>query len=45
MNYAEAAYFDGNACAHVVAREEHLRLKRIADQGRKIFRDRRWRKR
>lgn len=29
MLYPEAAYFDGNHCAHVAAREEHLRLERI----------------
>lgn len=45
MNYAEAAYFDGNACAHVAAREDHLRLQRINDQARRAIRDRRWRKR
>jgi hypothetical protein len=28
-SYSEAAYFDGNHCQHVVAREEHLRLQRI----------------
>lgn len=27
--YSEAAYFDGNHCAHVAAREEHLRLEGI----------------
>lgn len=41
MNYAEAAYFDGNACAHVAAREEHFRLKRINDECRRIVRNRR----
>jgi hypothetical protein len=29
MNYAEAAYFDGNHCAHVAAYEEAKRLDRI----------------
>ena len=35
MLYAEAAYFDGDHCAHVAAREEHLRLRRITTEGRK----------
>lgn len=35
MIYAEAAYFDGNHCAHVAARDEVLRLKRIADRARR----------
>lgn len=29
MLYSEAAYFDGNHCAHCAARDEHLRLQRI----------------
>lgn len=34
MLYAEAAYFDGDHCAHVAAREEHRRLQRIRKQAR-----------
>lgn len=26
MSYSEAAYFDGNACAHCAARDENARL-------------------
>jgi hypothetical protein len=29
MLYSEAAYFDGNHCAHCAARDEHMRLQRI----------------
>lgn len=29
MSYSEAAYFDGNHCAHVAAWEETKRLARI----------------
>ncbi len=29
MLYSEAAYFDGNHCAHCAAREEHKRIERI----------------
>ena len=32
--YAEAAYFDGNHCAHVAAYEENLRRERIAREMR-----------
>lgn len=28
MLYSEAAYFDGNHCAHCAARDEHMRLQR-----------------
>lgn len=33
MLYSEAAYFDGNHCAHCAARDEHLRLVRIRTQA------------
>lgn len=39
--YAERAYFDGDACQHCATRDEHRRLQRIAEQGRKAMRDRR----
>lgn len=29
MHYAESAFFDGNHCAHVAARDEFRRLARI----------------
>lgn len=35
--YAEMAYFDGNHCAHVAARDEHNRLERIAKAGRQAL--------
>lgn len=41
MDYGLAT-FDGAHFAHIYARDEHQRLKRIADQGRRIMRDRRW---
>ena len=34
MIYSEAAYFDGNHCAHVAAWEDAKRLARIRAQGR-----------
>lgn len=35
MIYAEAAYFNGNHCQHMAAREEHFRLTRLtAEAGR-----------
>jgi hypothetical protein len=34
MIYAEAAYFEGNHCAHCATRDEHLRLKRKLDDAR-----------
>lgn len=40
MLYAEAAYFDGDYCAHVAAREEHLRLQRIAREAVAVHRRR-----
>lgn len=33
--YSEAAYFDGNHCAHCAARDEVMRLARIQAQGRR----------
>lgn len=33
MIYSEAAYFDGNHCAHVAAWQEAKRLARIRKQG------------
>lgn len=41
MIYAEAAYFDGNHCAHVAARDEARRLSRIAEESRKAMLERR----
>ena len=35
VTYAEAAYFDGNQCAHCAARDEANRLARIQAQGRR----------
>lgn len=32
--YSEMAYFDGNACQHVAAWEEHKRLPRIRKEAR-----------
>lgn len=31
---AEAAYFDGNHCQHLAARDEHMRLERISTRAR-----------
>lgn len=39
MSYAEAAYFDGNHCAHVAAREERARLAMIAKRNARAIRD------
>lgn len=39
MNYAEAAYFDGNHCQHVAARDEANRLRSIAKRNRAALRD------
>jgi hypothetical protein len=41
MIYAEAAYFDGNHCAHVAARDEARRLARIDANSRRALRERR----
>ena len=41
MIYAEAAYFDGNHCAHVAARDEARRLARIDANNRRALRERR----
>jgi len=35
--YAEAAYFDGDHCAHVAAWEDHRRLQRIRAQARLVI--------
>lgn len=43
MSYAERAYFDGDHCQHVAARDEHQRLRRIEERGRRALRDRRHR--
>lgn len=39
-NYSEAAYFDGNHCAHCASRDDHNRLQRIAATARSILRRR-----
>lgn len=44
MLYSEAAYFDGNHCAHCAARDEHNRLQRIRVQAIRAL-DRRTRRR
>lgn len=38
MSYAERAYFDGDHCHHVATRDEHQRLRRIEDRGRRALR-------
>lgn len=38
MIYAEAAYFDGDHCAHVAAFEDAKRLRRINDRNRAALR-------
>jgi hypothetical protein len=38
MIASEAAYFDGNHCAHVAARDEARRLERIQAENRKLAR-------
>lgn len=35
--YSEMAYFEGNHCQHVAARDEHLRLQRIRAQAIKAL--------
>lgn len=37
MLYAEAAYFDGQHCAHVAAWEEHRRLQRLRTKARLVI--------
>lgn len=44
MDYGLAT-FDGAHFAHIFARDEHQRLKRIRDEGARLMRDRRWRTR
>lgn len=34
--YSERAYFDGDHCAHVAARDEHARLERLRKQGERL---------
>lgn len=41
MSYSERAYFEGDHCHHCAARDEHLRIKRIRDQGRRMIERRR----
>lgn len=41
MLYSEAAYFDGNHCAHCATRDEHKRIVRIRNDARKAFERRR----
>lgn len=36
-SYSEAAYFDGNHCAHCAARDEHLRLQHKRIEGHKAL--------
>ncbi len=37
FSYAEAAYFDGNHCAHVAAWEDARRLRRIMEEQRRLY--------
>ncbi len=37
MLYSEAAYFDGNHCAHCAARDEHNRIERKRTEARKAL--------
>lgn len=37
MLYSEAAYFDGNHCAHCAARDEHNRLERKRTEARRAL--------
>ena len=41
MIYAERAYFDGDHCQHVAAREEHYRLLRIRLNAIRLITERR----
>ena len=41
MIYGEAAYFDGNHCAHVAARDDNELAKRRAKKVREFLRDER----
>lgn len=38
IHYAEAAYFEGNHCAHCAARDEAARLARIEARNRAAWR-------
>lgn len=37
LNYAEAAYFEGNHCAHVAAWQDARRLRRILEEQRRLY--------
>ena len=39
MSYAERAYFEGDACAHVAAFEERARLRLIAKRNARLVRE------
>lgn len=39
MNYSEASYFDGFHFAHIAARDEAERIKRISRKARAVNRD------
>lgn len=41
--YAEASYFDGYHFQHIAAYHEHLRLRRINDTNRRLWRERKGR--
>ena len=43
FNYAEASYFLGYHFQHVAAFQEHLRLRRIDDTNRRLWRERKGR--
>lgn len=44
MLYAEASYFDGYHFHHIAAWQEHQRLERIRNEGRKLVDRRRHRR-
>lgn len=37
MLYSEAAYFDGNHCAHCATRDEHIRIERKRTEARRAL--------
>ena len=43
FNYAEASYFLGYHFPHIAAFQEHLRLRRIDDTNRRLWRERKGR--
>ena len=43
FNYAEASYFLGYHFQHIAAFQEHLRLRRIDDTNRRLWRERKGR--